>query len=85
MNPDEIKAIVFQQLCAVAPETEPSQVQLQQNLRDQLDLDSVDFLNFIIGLHKQFKIDIPEKDYPQLMTIESCVSYLSKKQSSATT
>jgi len=46
------------------------------SFRDQLDIDSIDFLNFIVAMHKQFQIDVPESDYPELTTIDGCVRYL---------
>jgi len=46
-------------------------------MRDALDIDSVDFLNFIAALHEQTGVDIPERDYPMVSTIARCVEYLS--------
>ena len=79
MTPENIRSIVLECLNGIAPEADPTTIQATVNLRDQLDLDSVDLLNFVISLHKHFKIDIPEKDYPQMMTLNGCVSYLSSK------
>ena len=79
MKPEEIRKIVVDCLRGIAPEADPTSLQGTVHLRDQLDLDSVDLLNFVISLHKQFKIDIPEKDYPQMMTLDGCVSYISNK------
>lgn len=45
-------------------------------MRDQPDIDSMDFLNFVIGLHKELKVEIPEADYPKLATLDGCVNYL---------
>ena len=47
------------------------------DLREELDIDSMDFLNFVIGLHERTGIDVPERDYPKLATLAGCVSYLS--------
>lgn len=79
MKPEAIRSIVLECLNGIAPEADPATLQPTVNLRDQLDLDSVDLLNFVISLHKKFKIEIPEKDYPQLMTLNGCVTYLSSK------
>jgi acyl carrier protein len=46
------------------------------DLRDQLDIDSMDFLNFVIALHERLGVDVPERDYPQLATFDGCVEYL---------
>jgi acyl carrier protein len=79
MKPDEIRSVVLECLNGIAPEADPATIQPTVNLRDQLDLDSVDLLNFMISLHKRFKIEVPEKDYPQLMTLNGCVTYLSSR------
>jgi acyl carrier protein len=76
MTPDEIRATVLRVLCRIAPEVDPAQLEPGVSLRDQLDIDSMDYLNFMIGLHKELGIDIPEKDYPQLATLDSCIAYL---------
>jgi len=51
-------------------------VQPDVSFREQLDIDSMDFLNFVIGLHKELHVDIPEKDYPKLSTLQGCMEYL---------
>ena len=79
MKPEEIRSVVLDCLNGIVPEADPATIQPTVNLRDQLDLDSVDQLNFVISLHKRFKIEIPEKEYPQMMTLNGCVSYLSSK------
>ncbi|MEW6208602.1 MAG: acyl carrier protein [Acidobacteriota bacterium] len=85
MNRDEIKSAVFSAIVDVAPEADPSIIDPQARLRDQFDIDSVDFLNFVIGLHKRFDIDIPEADYPQMASLDGCVEYLyAKAQGQAT-
>jgi acyl carrier protein len=76
MTEAEIRARVLAALTQVAPEVDPAEVQPQVGLREQLDIDSMDFLNFAIALHKQFQVDIPERDYPQLATVDGCVDYL---------
>ncbi len=62
----------------IAPEADLRRLQPHVNLRDQLDIDSMDFLNFVIALHKQFSLDIPESDYPKLTTLDGCVAYVKK-------
>jgi acyl carrier protein len=76
MTEAEIRARVLAALTQVAPEVDPAEVQPQVGLREQLDIDSMDFLNFAIALHRQFQVDIPERDYPQLATVDGCVDYL---------
>jgi acyl carrier protein len=73
---DEIRAKVLAALAAAVPELEPDALAPDANLREALDIDSMDFLNFAIGLHKAFGIEIPEADYRSLATIDGCVAYL---------
>ena len=75
----EIRQIVRQALCNVAPEVDLDAVDPAKNLRDQIDIDSVDFLNFVIGLHKELGIEIPDADVPKLGTLNGCVAYLQSK------
>lgn len=72
----QIKEVVLRVLNGIAPEVEIDALDASRNLRDQVDIDSVDFLNFVIGLHKELKIEIPDADIPKLGTLDSCVGYL---------
>lgn len=76
MTKDEIRAIVLRALGQIAPEADLSQLKPNLRIRDQLDIDSMDLLNFVIGLHKEFKVEIPEADYPKMATLDGCVDYL---------
>ena len=76
MTKDEIRAIVPRALGQIAPEADLSQLKPNLRIRDQLDIDSMDLLNFVIGLHKEFKVEIPEADYPKMATLDGCVDYL---------
>lgn len=76
MNRNEVEARVIRQLCRVAPEADPALLRPDQNLRDQLDIDSMDFLNFAIALHDEFHVEIAETDYPKLATIDGCVQFI---------
>jgi acyl carrier protein len=81
MTRDEIRQAVIQALTSVAPEIDPSTLQGNTALRQELDLDSMDFLNFVIALHRSVGVDIPETDYMKLGTIEDAVQYLESKVS----
>jgi len=50
----------------------------QEDLRDAIDLDSMDFLNFVIALHERTGVDIPEADYPRLRTLDGAIAYLER-------
>ena len=76
MTKDEIREVVLRALGQIAPEADLSQLKPNLRIRDQLDIDSMDLLNFVIGLHKEFKVEIPESDYPSLATLDGCVDYL---------
>jgi acyl carrier protein len=83
MTPDDIRAAVHRALGGVAPEADLEQLQPDVSFREQLDIDSMDFLNFVIALHKELHIEIPEKDYPKLATLQGCVAYLSANQNTS--
>jgi len=76
MTEQEIRDIAVGVLCDLAPDIDPREVGPDTDLREDLELDSMDFLNFAIALHERFGIDIPEADYPHLATIDGCVDYL---------
>lgn len=76
MTETEIKQIVREALGNVAPEADLESIDPAKDLRDQIDIDSVDFLNFVISLHKALQIEIPDADMPKLATLNGCVSYL---------
>jgi acyl carrier protein len=76
MTRDEIRNTVLRALGSVAPETDTTHLQPNVSLREQLDIDSMDFLNFVIALHRALQVEIPEADYPKLATLDGCVEYL---------
>ena len=77
---DQIKQKIMAALGTVAPELELSELDPGLNFRDQIDFDSMDFLNFAIKLHKTFGIDIPETDYPKLYSLNGCIRYFSSSE-----
>jgi acyl carrier protein len=76
MTPDDIRAAVLRVLGEIAPEADLDQLRPDVGFREQLDIDSMDFLNFVIALHKELHVEIPEQDYPKLATLTACVEYL---------
>jgi acyl carrier protein len=76
MTDDEIKAIVLRAIGDIAPEADLSQLDPTVDLREQLDIDSMDGLNIMIGIHEATGVDIPEVDYPQMANLHGCVAYL---------
>jgi len=81
MNPAELRVVVVEELCRIAPEVEAGNLQDAALLREQVDLDSIDWLNFLIALHKRLKVDIPEADYAKLVSIATLVDYLGQRTS----
>jgi acyl carrier protein len=79
MTSGEIRKIVVDALTKVAPEIDPASIEARANLRDQLDLDSMDFLNFVLGVHERLAIEIPEADYPHLFSLDGAVAYLAAR------
>lgn len=79
MNAPEIRAAVLEVLSGVAPEVDTASIKGQLPLRDQFDIDSMDFLSFLIGLSKKFQIDVPEADYAKLATLDACVDYIAAR------
>lgn len=75
----EIREVVVRTLSNIAPEIEAESIDPHRDLRDQIDIDSVDFLNFVIGLHKALGVDIPDADVPKLATLNGCIAYLLSK------
>ena len=76
---DQIRAAIFEVLGAIAPEVEPAAISPDKPLREQVDIDSFDFLNVIIRLHEALGIDIPERDYAELLTLNAAVDYLARR------
>jgi acyl carrier protein len=79
MNAAEIRATVLAELKRIASEVEESELEAAKPLRDQVDLDSMDWLNFLVALHERLKVDIPESDYARLGTLDQTVDYLARR------
>lgn len=76
MTREEIKATVLELLGEIAPEADLAQVEPDITFRDQLDIDSMDLLNFVVALHEKLHVEIPETDYAKVSTLNGCVDYL---------
>jgi acyl carrier protein len=76
LHANDIRALAANVLAGIAPEADLATVADHEDLRDALDLDSMDFLNFIIGLSQGSGRNIPESDYPKLFTLGGLVAYL---------
>jgi acyl carrier protein len=76
MTENDIRGEILSVLTTIAPEVEADDIEDDVLLRDQVDLDSMDWLNFLIGIHKRLQVDIPESDYASLRTLTDVVSYV---------
>ncbi|MGC6456020.1 MAG: acyl carrier protein [Coraliomargaritaceae bacterium] len=79
MTEDQVKQIVIDIINEIAPDEDTSGLKSEVNLRDQMDLDSMDFLDIVMELRKQHGIEVPEADYPRLASLDSCAEYLTPK------
>ncbi len=75
-NAEDLRPIVLSVLQEIAPEADPAAIDPGKGLRRQLDLDSMDFLNFVAGLHRRLGVEIPESDYSRLASIDGAIDYL---------
>ena len=79
MTKDEVRATALRVLGDIAPEADLASLKRDVGLREQLDLDSMDILNFVVGLHAAFGVEIPEADYPRFATLDGGVEYLTAR------
>ncbi len=75
MNETEIRAIFLEELSNIAPEMNLQRLDASADLREALDIDSMDFLNLVTALHRRLGVDIPELDYPNLVTLDGALRY----------
>ena len=76
MTDEQVRELILNIIHDIAPDEDLSDVKPDVRLRDQLDLDSMDFLDIVMELRKRHKIEVPEEDYMQLSTLNGCVGYL---------
>ncbi|MGR9091758.1 MAG: acyl carrier protein [Gammaproteobacteria bacterium] len=79
MNEPDIDGVIAAALNEIAPEIDTSTLSRDASLREEAELDSMDFLNFVVALHERLGIDIPESDYAALATLDDCVAYLAQR------
>jgi acyl carrier protein len=77
MNPNDAEALLDSLLHRIAPEVDLEEVDPDAPLQEEMDLDSMDFLNLVAALHDETGIEVPERDYPLLSTVAGFVAYLS--------
>lgn len=79
MNQEQVRQVVLNIISDIAPDEDMTELKDEVSLREQLDLDSMDFLDIVMELRKRHKVEVPAEDYPKLATMASCVSYLTPK------
>jgi len=81
MDAAEIKKIIETGLSQIAPEADFEELPPTENIREELDIDSFDFLNFLIGLDDKLGVEIPESDYEKLISMNDLIAYLQERLS----
>jgi acyl carrier protein len=79
VNEPDLRRAILDALAEVAPEAEEIEIDARQDLREQLELDSMDFLNFMIAIERSLGVTIPESDYPQVGTLADCAAYVASR------
>jgi acyl carrier protein len=79
MSTLDVAQLVRSTLFDVAPDLSDQAIDPALPFRDQFDFDSMDFMHFVTGLHQKTKLEIPERDYPILTSLDACVRYLQGK------
>ena len=85
MTSEQIRSTVLRILGEIAPEADLNQLKSDVSFRDQLDIDSMDFLNFIIALDEELQVSIPESEYAKLSSLDSSVELLTSLKGAAQT
>lgn len=73
---DEIRRTIMDCLLEIAPEADPATLRADRSLRDQLDIDSFDFLNLLVAIHGRLGVNVPEADYAKVTTLDTMAAYL---------
>ena len=76
MTTEEIKIVVLDILSRIAPDEDLADLKADERLRDQIELDSMDFLDIVMELRKRYGVQVPEEDYKELATLDGCARYL---------
>lgn len=83
MTRDELRSVILEELGNIAPDADPSDLAGDEDIRDALDLDSMDVLNFVTALHERLGVTIPDKDQRELLTLDGALAYLEAKLGAA--
>jgi acyl carrier protein len=78
MNDTEIRSTVKDVITEVAPDADLANLDPAADLRDALDIDSMDFLNVVVGIHERLGVDVPESDYDRVRNLDALVAYVAE-------
>ena len=79
MTNAEIKIAILDIIATIAPDEDISDLSMTERLREQIELDSMDFLDIVMELRKRYGVQVPEEEYQELATLQGCVDYLAPK------
>ena len=85
MSDIDIRKVVQEELNNIAPEVDMARVDPTADLREAIDINSMDFLNFVTAIHRRLGLDIPEVEYPKLVTLDGAIAYIEAKLRSSKT
>ena len=79
MTPSDVVTAVKDIIASIAPDEDLTALSLDERLRDQIELDSMDFLDIVMELRKRYGVQVPEEEYMELATLQGCADYLGPK------
>lgn len=79
MSDVDVRKVIQEELSNIAPEVDMASINPNADLREAIDIDSMDFLNLVTALHRRLRLDIPEIDYPKLVTLDGAIAYIEAK------
>lgn len=82
LTADQIRDLLARLLGDIAPEVDLADATADGDLQEELGLDSMDFLNLMVAIHEETGVDIPERDYPELASVDGVVDYLTRRLTS---
>lgn len=80
MTTDEIRTTIVRLLCDIAPEADPAEIRPDVEFRDQLDIDSMDLLNFVVAVDHELGVEIPEREYGRLGTVDALAAWIAEQK-----
>jgi acyl carrier protein len=83
MTREEVRSTMVTILGGIAPEVDLAAIRSDADLREELDIDSMDFLRIIVRIQEQLGVSVPESDYPLVRTLDGCVAYVMEKRAKA--